>query len=235
METAKQNKSAKEAYSEGTDYQFATSEINLGPWTSYSLINDPKHMCFVLSRYKFCAKMLEGKKNIMEVGSGDGFGLPIIAQAVNHVYSVDWDKRLLEGNAKRLSHLRNVTYLNIDLNEDSPQIEVDAIFSIDVIEHLEPTKEANFFKNIVGCLKPQGVLITGTPNVTASQYATPRSQIQHINLKSMQTLRELTEKYFENVFMFGMNDEVIHMGYAPMCHYIWSLGVGLRSEWVKRK
>src|SRR3990167_4003487 len=226
-------KSAKNAYNEGTDYQFATTEIRLGPWTSYSLINDPKHMCFVLSRYKFCAKMLEGKKNIMEVGSGDGFGLPIIAQAAEHVYSVDWDKRLLDGNAKRLSHLKNVTYLHVDLNEGQPQIEVDAIFSIDVIEHLEPIKEAIFFENIVSCLKPQGVLITGTPNITASQYATPRSQVQHINLKSIQTLRELNEKYFENVFMFGMNDEVIHTGYAPMCHYIWSIAVGLRPEWIR--
>lgn len=171
----------------------------------------------------------------MEIGCGDGFGLPIIAQGADHVYSVDWDQRLLAGNAKRLSILNNVTYLHADLNESSPDIEVDAAFSIDVVEHLEPAKEAIFIENVVRCLKPQGVLITGTPNITASQYATPRSQVQHINLKSMKTLRELNEKYFENVFMFGMNDEVLHTGYAPMCHYIWSIGVGVRDEWIKRK
>lgn len=83
-------------------------------------------------------------------------------------------------------------------------------------------------RNIVGCLKPDGVLLNGTPNVTAEAYASPQSKVQHINLKSMNSLRSLTEKYFKNVFMFGMNDEVLHTGYGPMCHYIWALGVGVR-------
>lgn len=184
------NKSAKKAYKGGTDYQFNTPELKLGPWTSYSLINDPKHMCFVLSRYKFCAKMLEGKKVIMEIGSGDGFGLPIIAQGAKKVYAVDWDKRLLEGNAKRLKHLKNVEYLQVDLNNSSPNVTVDGAFLIDVIEHLEPQKEKTFLTNIIKCLEPNGILIIGTPNITASKYATPRSKVQHINLKEYAGIAE---------------------------------------------
>ncbi len=230
MSHTKSLQSAEKAYKKGTEYQFSTKEIKLGPWTSFSLINDPKHMCFVLSRYKFCSKMLAGKKVIMEIGSGDGFGLPTIAQSAEKVYAVDWDKRLLKGNAIRLKHLKNIKYLHVDLNKNSPDVKVDGAFLIDVIEHLEPKKEDIFFSNIIKCLKNDSVLIIGTPNVTAFQYATPRSKIQHINLKSMQTLYKLMEKYFENVFMFGMNDEVLHTGYAPMCHYIWAIGAGLRSE-----
>lgn len=235
MSKVKIIKSAKKAYKEGTDYQFATQELRLGPWTSYSLINDPKHMCFVLSRYKFCAKMLEGKKVIMEIGSGDGFGLPIIAQEAKKVYALDWDKRLLAGNAKRLRHLKNVEYLYTDLNKNSPAVTVDGAFLIDVIEHLEPENEDRFLDNIVKCLKSNGVLIIGTPNITAGQYATPRSRVQHINLKSIRILRELMEKYFENVFMFGMNDEVLHTGHASMCHYIWGVGAGLRKNYLRKK
>ena len=223
-------RSAVKAYKEGTDYQFDTRELKLGPWTSYSLLNDPKHMCFVLARYKFCAKMLEGKESVMEVGSGDGFGLPIIAQAVKKVYSVDWDKRLLQGTARRLKHLKNVEYVHADLNKASPSVTADGAFLIDVIEHLEPATETTFFNNIVKCLKPGGVLLVGTPNITASAHATPRSRVQHINLKSSASLRALMEKYFENVFMFGMNDEVLHTGYAPMCHYLWAVGAGVRPE-----
>src|SRR4051794_1673174 len=98
--------SIKEFYDKGVEMLYAAEEIPLGPWTSYSLLNDPKHMCFVLSRYKFVAKMLQGKKDVMEVGVGDAIGLPIVAQAVGHMYAVDWDNRLLEGNARRLGHLR---------------------------------------------------------------------------------------------------------------------------------
>src|SRR5438552_7904032 len=96
-------KSAEQAYREGTDYQFETPELQIGPWTSYSLLNDPKHLSFVLARYKFVTKLLEGKSLIMEVGSGDGFGLPMVAQGATHVYAIDWDARLLESNARRLS------------------------------------------------------------------------------------------------------------------------------------
>ena len=84
-------------------------------------------------------------------------------------------------------------------------------------------------RNVLRCLKTDGVLITGTPNVTATQYASPRSQVQHINLKSMKTLREFTDRYFTNVFMFGMNDEVVHTGFLPMSHYLMALCVAPRG------
>jgi hypothetical protein len=82
--------------------------------------------------------------------------------------------------------------------------------------------------NILKCLPADGVLITGTPNKAAHQYASPQSKALHINQKSLEDLRTLMEKYFRNVFMFGMNDEVLHTGFGPMCHYIWSLAVGKR-------
>jgi len=38
----KETRLAWNLYVEATDGQFTTKELNLGPWTSYSLINDPK-------------------------------------------------------------------------------------------------------------------------------------------------------------------------------------------------
>ena len=84
--------------------------------------------------------------------------------------------------------------------------------------------------NMVRCLDHDGVIIIGTPNETTAKYSSSWNLIQHVNLKNMDTLRELTEKYFKNVFMFGMNDEVLHTGFSPMCHYIWALGVGVRQR-----
>lgn len=222
--------SAADAYRAGTDHQFLQEEVLLGPWTSYSLVNDPKHMAFVLARYKFCAKLLEGKGHVLEVGSGDGFGLPLIAQAVGKVTCLDWDQRLLDGNARRLPHLTNVDYVLIDLNKESPSVQADAAFSIDVIEHLEPAQEHTFFQNVVDALAPDGVLITGTPNEAASAHMSPQSEAQHINLKTQGSLRELMDRWFENVFCFGQNDEMVHTGYAPMCHYIWTVAAGKRDR-----
>jgi hypothetical protein len=36
--------------------------------------------------------------------------------------------------------------------------------------------------------------------------------------------RRLTQKYFHNVFMFSMNDEVVHTGYHKMAHYLVAIG-----------
>lgn len=228
MTATEEKQAAWDCYQEGTDYQFATEELSLGPWSSYSLINDPKHMAFVLARYKFCAKMLEGKELVLEVGFGDGIGIPIMAQSVEHLHCIDWDSRHIEGCKRRLAHLKNVTYEVVDLNKEPRDFAADAAYSIDVIEHLEPDLEATFMRNLCKMMKPSSVLITGTPNITASKYASPRSEVQHINLKSSKTLKELTEQYFKHSFMFGMNDEVVHTGYAAMSHYIWSLGVEKR-------
>ena len=85
-------------------------------------------------------------------------------------------------------------------------------------------------ERMVSCLPNNGVMITGTPNISAAQYASECSAVQHINLKSQQTLRTLMERYFENVFLFGMNDEVLHTGYGPMSHYIWSVASGLKNR-----
>ena len=56
------------------------------------------------------------------------------------------------------------------------------------------------------------------------------SQGQYGNRQGVPRLRALMQRYFRNVFMFGMNDEVLHTGFAPMCHYLWSLAVGVRRR-----
>jgi 2-polyprenyl-3-methyl-5-hydroxy-6-metoxy-1,4-benzoquinol methylase len=217
----------QEAYQLGTSYQFIDS-IALGPWTTYSLLKDPKHLGFVMARYKFCAKMLEGRKRVLEVGCGDAFGAPVVAQAVGHLLGVDPEARLIKSDQKRLAQIKNLEFRQMDICQQLPEGKFDAVYSIDVIEHLDKPLNKKFMENQCALLGLDGVCIIGTPNITANKYASPRSSVQHINLKSQKTLRAQMEKYFKNVFMFGMNDEVLHTGYAPMCHYIFGMGVGIK-------
>jgi hypothetical protein len=220
----------KKLYHEAADFQFEHDEILLGGPSSYSLVHDPKHLAFVLARYKFCAKMLKGKKRVMELGSGDGIGLPVVAKEVEHIFCIDWEKRPLDSIQRRLfKYIDNVTPICCDPTRDDLDLRVDAAFSIDFLEHIDPAKEQRLMENVVSCLPTNGVLITGMPNISGKEYASACSALQHINLKSMEDLYQLMSEYFENVFMFGMNDEVLHTGYAPMCHYIWSIAAGVRS------
>ena len=36
-------------------------------------------------------------------------------------------------------------------------------------------------------------------------------------------LHHLLKNYFENVFLFSMNDEVVHTGFTPMAHYLFAV------------
>ena len=104
---AKKKVSQQEAYHLGTDHQFVDS-ISLGPWTTYSLLHDPKHMGFVLARYKFPAKMFDGFDSAIEVGCGDAFGTPIVAQHVKRVLAIEPDQRHIDSNKMRLGQIPNI-------------------------------------------------------------------------------------------------------------------------------
>ena len=42
----------------------------------------------------------------------------------------------------------------------------------------------------------------------------------------MPDLKALMQRFFRNVFMFSMNDEVIHTGHHKMAHYLMALCCG---------
>ena len=143
------------------------------------------------------------------------------------VLGIDREIRLIEDNKKRLKPIKNITFKHLDICREIPSEKFDASYSIDVIEHLTRGLNDRFIKNQCACLNEDGVCLVGIPNITADKYA-KFSRIQHINLMSHAKLRALMEKYFRNVFMFSMNDEVMHTGFAPMAHYLFAMGVGVR-------
>ena len=69
--------------------------FSLGRYTTQALFDDPASISFISSRYKFCAKLLSNKKNLLEVGCGDGFGSIIVQQACKKLKCTDLIKYLL--------------------------------------------------------------------------------------------------------------------------------------------
>ena len=200
--------------------------VTLGPYSSHIWRNDPKHLSFLLSRYKFCSKILQGKLNILEIGCGDSIGTAIILQTVNQVHAIDFEPIVIEDAIKRNEYPKRCSYQVHDITQSSLQKTFDAAFCLDVIEHIPSTLENKFMQNTVDSLKDDAIFIIGTPNSTAQKYASPASQEGHINLKSETTLRKLTENYFKNVLIFSMNDEVVHLGFYPMANYLFGIGIG---------
>ena len=205
-------------------------DVRLGTVTAQDYIHDPKHIAFVASRYKFSAKMMAGLHRVMEVGCGDAFGAPMIAQSVGKLICTDIDEEMLKDNVTRCAPFKNITFEYFDFRERPYPNPVDGICLIDVLEHIYAHEEVSVLSNLVRSLTPHGVALFGTPNITADQYASPNSKIGHVNLKDYKTLRSALSPYFHNIFLFSMSDEVLHTGFYPMAHYLWALCVSPKQS-----
>ena len=203
-------------------------EIKLGRATAQAYVNDPKMIAFIAARYKFVSKMLVGAPLVIEIGCGDAFGAPIVAQTVKKLICTDIDDETLMLNRANHCERKNIEFHYYDFRIMPWQLPVNAIYLVDVIEHIFPEEEEKFMENIYASLTPTGILIVGTPNKNAEQYASKHSIEGHVNLKTQSDLRSLLLPYFSNTFCFSMNDEVVHTGFAPMANYNWVMGVGLK-------
>ena len=207
-------------------------EIVLPQFESDEVIGDFKHFMISLSRYKFAGKMLEGKRSCLEIGCNTGFKTMLLSQFVDRVVGIDYEESAIQCANERFSNSKR-TYLCADaLNMKPLDEKVDAVVALDVIEHINKKDEKKFINSIIMNLTEKnggGVCLIGTPNITAAEYQSEESRLSHINLYSHDRLRLLLSDYFYNVFMFGMNDEVVHTGFPSMAHYLFGIGVGKRD------
>ena len=212
------------------DNKINPEPVALGRYASEEYIQDPIHLGIVAARYKFCARMLHGFNNVLEVGCGDGFGSPIVASVVKQLTCTDINDPLIEDNKNRNIFLKNVTYEYFDFRDQYYPKKFNGIYLIDVIEHIYQQEEISFMNNILRSLSEYGTMIIGTPNKTAELYSSPCSREAHVNMKDYKELLYLAKQFFNNVFLFGMNDEVLHTGYPSMTHYLWVLCTSPRKK-----
>jgi 2-polyprenyl-3-methyl-5-hydroxy-6-metoxy-1,4-benzoquinol methylase len=198
--------------------------ITLGNHWSYNLYNDPKRLAFVLSRYKFAAKMASKGKSILELGCSEGIGAPILSEFARDYTGVDMDGEAIE-TARGNWDPEKTRFIEDDfLGKRYGRF--DAAVSLDVVEHIVRKKERSFFMSLYDNLKDDGIAIVGTPNRASAAYASKASRLGHVNLFDGDRLIKTMQKYFRTVFIFGMNDEMVHTGFLPMAHYLLCVGCG---------
>ena len=201
--------------------------VTFGPYFSFQLKHTPRHVLYSLAYHKFAAKMIGNNKEILDIGCSEGLGTMLLAEFATYVLGVDIDAPAIE-SAKKNFGRENVEFQAADILTAPIRGNFDAAVSFDVIEHIYPEHAAAFIDTYADHLKPDGIAIVGTPNITSNQYANARTQSGHVNLYSAERLKEELGRRFENVFMFSVNDEVIHTGFSPMAHYLIAMGVGVK-------
>ena len=195
--------------------------------------DDPRRLAFVLARYKFVAKMLEGRAQVAEVGCADAFGTRIVAQAVGRVTAYDFDPVFVEDAGCRSPAAWPVDVRLHDIVKGPLPRRYDGVFCLDLLEHVPERREQAFLAHLRRSLRPSGALIVGTPSLESQTYASPQSKAGHVNCKSGGDLARLFRGHFSNVFLFSMNDEVVHTGFTPMAHYLLAICTGPLARRVR--
>ena len=213
-------------------YQFLLNQDGpeeMGLMSSQVWRDDPRRLVFLLSRYKFVSKMFSGLSNVLEVGCADAFGSRIVKQEVGNLVATDFDPVFIADAKTRMDPKWPIEFCVHDMLAGPVEGGFDGVYCCDVLEHIEPSDEMLFMKNLAASIHRDGVAIIGSPSLESQTYASPPSKEGHVNCKTALDLRQLMQKFFYNVFLFSMNDEVVHTGFHPMAHYLFSVCCHVRE------
>ena len=151
-----------------------------------------------LLAYYRAAEIVKG--DILEVGTGTGYGVEIIAPKATRYITVD--KQL---PATPLQ-LENVEYYDMEVPPIGfENCSFDAVVSFQVIEHIED--DIDFVREVSRVLRPGGEFVVSTPNAPMSLTRNP----WHVREYNADELRNLLECHFSKVEAYGVvgNEKVM--------------------------
>ena len=201
---------------------------NFGINSSWKWHNDPKQFFISLARYKFVSKIVKNKKNVLEVGCSDGFNSRIVKQSVLNLDACDIDQNLIKDAKKIRSSKWKINFFVHDFLKKKLSKKFDAIYLLDVLEHIDKKNEKIFLKNICCAVKKDGLIIVGIPSLEFQKYSRPKKISGHINCKTANSLQKTLERYFYNVIIVSMNDELVHTGFEKMSCYFFAICSNLK-------
>ena len=126
---------------------------------------DPKRTLFTLARYKFVARMLAGRKHVLEVGCADAFGTRIVQQAVGKVTATDFDPSVRSRRQRADGSALADRGLRPRHVERPGTWKVRCRLRLDVLEHIQEKDEDTFIRNTIASLTPEGIVIFGMPSL----------------------------------------------------------------------
>ena len=155
-----------------------------------------------LIAYKEAAKIISG--TVLEVGSGEGYGIMELAPKAEHYIAVD---KYNTDISDELNEANNITFIQSEVPplkgiEDNS---VDFVVTFQVIEHIED--DERFLQEIHRVLKPGGKVILTTPNVIMSLTRNP----WHTREYTPEQMGEVLKSSFDNYELKGVfgNDKIM--------------------------
>jgi SAM-dependent methyltransferase len=159
-----------------------------------------------LHRYMWAREHASGR-DVLDLGSGEGFGAAILGEVADSVHGIDVDPRAVEHST--LNYGRPAISFSVDdartlagLDDQS----FDLVVAFEVLEHV--VEHEQVLAAVERVLRPGGTLIISTPNREA--YAQARGDEQnpyHLHELSEQEFAKLLSSRFASVELFAQRSQ----------------------------
>jgi len=141
--------------------------------------------------YHRAAEVVEG--DILEIGTGSGYGVEVIAPKATRFISIDKELPAVP------LQLENVEYYDMEVPPIGfENCSFDSVVSFQVIEHIE--EDIDFVREVARVLRPGGKFVVSTPNASMSLTRNP----WHVREYNADELRNLLECNFSKVEAYGV-------------------------------
>jgi 2-polyprenyl-3-methyl-5-hydroxy-6-metoxy-1,4-benzoquinol methylase len=190
-------------------------------WSS-RIYSDPACLPGVLSRYKFTARLATRGKRVLELGCGEGVGSRLLAEFAQSYIGIDADEEAVATARRNLTDAKYTFLAGNFLGRCLGAY--DTVVSLDLLQHLDPAEEPVFFDTCHANLGADGVCVVGLPNPAPASPDIPLNRFDDGRLKT--TL----QRYFHNVFLFGLNEELVHTGLLSRADFLIAVGVYKRGD-----
>lgn len=177
-------------------------------------LRNPLMLLIKLARYKFYSKMMSKNDIVLDLGCGQGVSTNFYSKYCKFIYGVDLYSTFVPSLSKNIKFIE----ANLDdVNKNYFKKKITFIALNDVIEHFSKSKGEKILKKCRSILSKKGdVLMIGTPSKYSSMYRSEESKNQHIYEYTPEELNKICNKYFNRVFQFSMNDEVVNTGFSKL-------------------
>jgi GT2 family glycosyltransferase/glycosyltransferase involved in cell wall biosynthesis/SAM-dependent methyltransferase len=152
-------------------------------------------------RYLWAAGLVSGRQ-VLDLGSGEGFGAAILADSAAHVVGVDIDERTVEHS--RLNYggsnleFRVGTALDLSAYEDGS---FGAVVAFEIIEHVQDQERV--LEEVERVLADDGLLVMSTPDRRLYSEATGQRNPFHERELGIEEFRDLLATSFPHTAMWG--------------------------------
>lgn len=169
------------------------------PWT-----DDLQVVYEHLHRYHFAAE-LRPEGEVLDVGSGEGYGSAILARSAKTVVGVDVDPASIEHS--RLNHsqenLRFVQASALELEGQFPDCSFDLVVCFELIEHVHEQQQV--VATMARVLREDGLLLISTPDRDPYNEARGEANPYHLRELDREEFEDLLREHFPNVSLWGQS------------------------------